>query len=164
MSERIRSYELMFVISPLHSGEEQVEALIERLTQVIQTNGGEVTSINHKSPWGRRRLAYPIRAYSGGESSRRSFTEGYYVLLHFVLGAAKVAELERTIKLTDSILRHLITIIDKKASGSVNVIQNEVEEIEEEEEEDAGVEEKNDDNKDNDNEDKNEDKEDEDKS
>ncbi|NJO08085.1 MAG: 30S ribosomal protein S6 [Chloroflexaceae bacterium] len=114
MSERIRSYELMFIISPLHSNEDEVASILERITGVIEGENGEVTAINHRPPWGRRKLAYPIRAYAGGEASRRSFTEGFYILMHFMLSATGVAALERTIKLTDPILRHLITIVDKK--------------------------------------------------
>lgn len=105
----------MFIISPLHSNEEEVASILERITGVIEGEHGEVTSINHRPPWGRRKLAYPIRAYAGGEASRRSFTDGFYVLMHFTLSAHGIAPLERTIRLTDPILRHLITIVDKKS-------------------------------------------------
>ncbi len=117
MRERRRDYEMVFIISPLHANEEGVAAAVDRLRQTIETNGGEVTSTNQGAPWGRRKLAYPIREYVSGEASRRNFSEGYYVLMTFSLGAAKVAELERTIKLTDSILRHLITLIEQKGAA-----------------------------------------------
>lgn len=116
MRERRRDYELMFVVSPLAANEEGVAAVVERLRGVVQGNGGEVTAVNQTAPWGRRKLAYPIREYVSGEASRRNFTEGFYVLMHFSLGAAKVLELERTIKLTDTILRHLITLVETKGS------------------------------------------------
>jgi small subunit ribosomal protein S6 len=111
--ERIRNYEMMFIISPMQSNEEQVAATIQRIQQTIETQDGSVTSINHNPPWGRRKLSYPIRAYAGGEASRRNFTEGFYVLMHFTIGASKVSEIERTIHLTDHILRHLITIVEE---------------------------------------------------
>jgi small subunit ribosomal protein S6 len=113
--ERRRDYELMVIVNPLHANEEGIAAVIERLTQTIESNGGAVTGANQSPPWGRRKLAYPIRDYVSGEASRRSFSEGYYVLLHFSLSAGKVIELERTIKLTDAILRHLVTLIEHKA-------------------------------------------------
>lgn len=113
MRERIRNYEMMFIISPLQSNEEQVAATIQRIQQTIEAQDGSVTSINHNPPWGRRKLSYPIRAYAGGEASRRNFTEGFYVLMHFTIGASKVSEIERTIHLTDHILRHLITIVEE---------------------------------------------------
>ncbi len=115
MRERRRDYEMMVIVNPLHANEEGIAAVIERLTQTIEANGGAVTGANQASPWGRRKLAYPIRDYVSGEASRRSFTEGYYILLHFSLSAAKVIELERMIKLTDAILRHLVTLIEHKA-------------------------------------------------
>jgi small subunit ribosomal protein S6 len=109
---------MMFIISPLQSNEEGVAATIERLRQAIANAGGEVTAVDHNAPWGRRKFAYPIYEYAGGEASRRGFTEGFYVLMHFSLASTKVIELERTIKLTDQILRHLITLVEKKAQAA----------------------------------------------
>lgn len=120
MRERQRDYEIVFVISPLAANDEGVAAVLERLRQTIDQQGGEVGAINHAAPWGRRKLAYPIREYVSGEASRRNFTEGFYVLMNFRLGAAKVIELERTIKLTDTILRYLITVIEHKGKGSTS--------------------------------------------
>ncbi|GAB4430955.1 MAG: 30S ribosomal protein S6 [Chloroflexi bacterium OHK40] len=118
MRERRRDYELMVIISPLAANEEGVASVVERIRGAVESNGGEVTAVNHSAPWGRRKLAYPIREYVSGEASRRNFTEGYYVLIHFSLAAAKVAEVERAIKLTDTILRHLITLVEQKGSSS----------------------------------------------
>lgn len=108
---RVRNYELMFVISPLFADDESVANVIERISHAVEHEGGEIQSINHNPPWGRRRLAYPIRAYASGEAGRRNFTEGFYVLMHFALEASKVTSVDRTLRLTDPILRHLLTII-----------------------------------------------------
>lgn len=118
MRERQREYEMVFVISPLAANEEGIAGVVDRLRQSIEGNGGEVVTINQSAPWGRRKLAYPIREYVSGEASRRSFSEGFYILMSFKLGAAKVIELERTIKLTDTILRYLITVIEQKGGAS----------------------------------------------
>lgn len=118
MRERRRDYELVFIISPLSANEEGIAATVDRIRGAIEGNGGELSSVNQSAPWGRRKLAYPIREYVSGEASRRSFSEGYYVLATFALSAAKVVELERTIKLTDSILRHLITLIEQKGGAN----------------------------------------------
>jgi small subunit ribosomal protein S6 len=109
MRERRRDYELMLIISPLHSGEEEVAAILDRLTQSVSSLGGELVDFNHSAPWGRRKFAYPIRAYSEGEASRRVFTEGFYVLLHFKLPTDQITEFERPLKLTDAILRYMLT-------------------------------------------------------
>lgn len=118
MRERQREYEIVFIISPLAANEEGIAAVVERLRQTIEGNAGEVGAINQSAPWGRRKLAYPIREYVSGEASRRNFSEGFYILMNFKLGAAKVIELERTIKLTDTILRYLITVIEPTKAGA----------------------------------------------
>ncbi|WP_245863449.1 30S ribosomal protein S6 [Candidatus Viridilinea mediisalina] len=116
--QRPREYEIVFVVSTLVANDEGIAAVLERLRQTIEHHGGEVGAINHAAPWGRRKLAYPIREYVSGEASRRNFTEGFYVLMNFKLDAAKVIELERTIKLTDTILRYLITVIEQKGGSA----------------------------------------------
>lgn len=114
MRERRRDYELMFIVSPLRSSEEEIKALIDRISQTIVNLGGEVVDFNHSAPWGRRKLAYPIREYAEGEASRRVFTEGYYVLCHFKLPTSQFAEFERPLKLTDSILRYMLTLVETR--------------------------------------------------
>lgn len=117
MRERRRDYELVFIISPLHTNDDEVAAIIQRVQNTIEAEGGMLTSIQHSPPWGRRKLAYPIRAYAGGEASRRNFNEGFYVLLHFTVAASKIMELERTLKLTDTILRYLVTVVERKGAA-----------------------------------------------
>lgn len=112
MRERRRDYEMMFIISPLHSSEEGVTATIDRVKHAITSEGGEVKGVEQTSPWGRRKLAYPIREYAGGEASRRNFAEGYYVLMHFSLASSKVTVLDRAMKLNDPVLRHLVTVVE----------------------------------------------------
>lgn len=114
MRERRRNYELMIIISPLYTNEEGITATIDRLSHAITNAGGEVTGVNQAPPWGRRKLAYPIREYASGEASRRNFTEGFYVLFTFSLFAAKVADVEHTLKLTDSVMRYLVTVVEQR--------------------------------------------------
>ncbi len=94
----MRSYELMYIVSP-EKDEEGMAALIARVNETIETLGGKVEEVVQTEPWGRRRLAYPIR----------HFEEGYYVLTHFSAEAEQLAELERVLKLSDGILRYLLT-------------------------------------------------------
>lgn len=119
--ERRRDYELLFIISPLQSGEEQIQAVIERVQQVISSIGGEIQSTNTSSPWGRRKLAYPIREYAEGEASRRNFTEGFYVLINFNAGSTQLGELERSLKLNDAILRYMLTLVEKQGRSALDV-------------------------------------------
>lgn len=114
MRERQRDYELLFIISPLRSSEEDVNATMSRIQQSLAGISGEITSVEQTAPWGRRKLAYPIRRYAEGEASRRSFNEGYYVLVRFNLPTTQLNEFERQLKLNDAIIRHLITVVDHR--------------------------------------------------
>lgn len=94
----MRGYELMYIISP-EKDEEGIASLVARVNGAIETLGGKVEEVVQTEPWGRRRLAYPIQ----------HFEEGYYVLTHFSAEAGKLAELERVLRLSDGILRYLLT-------------------------------------------------------
>ncbi|ABY34255.1 MAG TPA: 30S ribosomal protein S6 [Chloroflexus aurantiacus] len=113
--ERRREYELVVIINPLFANEEGITANIDRIRQTVEQLGGKINTVSQSSPWGRRKLAYPIREYVTGEASRRKFTEGYYVFFTLELSAAKVAELDRAIRLNDNILRHLLVLVEEKS-------------------------------------------------
>jgi small subunit ribosomal protein S6 len=125
MRERRRDYELLFIISPLRSSDEEITNAINRVRQAITAAGGEVTNVDQSAPWGRRKFAYPIREYAEGEASRRPFNEGYYILCHFNLVTAQMPILERSLKLNDSVLRYMLTLVEGKAQpipAAVSVI------------------------------------------
>ena len=117
MRERRRDYELLFIISPLRSSEEEIANTINRVRQMIAGAGGEMTDVDQSPPWGRRKFAYPIREYAEGEASRRPFNEGFYVLCHFNLASTRIPEIERALKLNDSVLRYLLTLVDPRTIG-----------------------------------------------
>jgi small subunit ribosomal protein S6 len=114
MRERRRDYELLFIVSPLRSSEEEIANTINRVRQSIAGAGGEMTDVDQSPPWGRRKFAYPIREYAEGEASRRPFNEGIYVLCHFTLASTRIPEVERALKLNDSVLRYLLTLVDPR--------------------------------------------------
>lgn len=89
----LRNYEIVLVFS-LSNGEENVERLKEKFTDLISKNGtlGEVET------WGKRRLAYPINYEN----------EGYYMVVNFACDENFPAELDRVINITDGVLRSLI--------------------------------------------------------
>jgi len=90
----MRPYELMYLIQPT-ADEDRLTAVSDRLQQTIGTLGGKVEKV---SPPMRRRLAYEIAHHR----------EGQYSVIEFSLPPASARELERTIKLTEDILRHLV--------------------------------------------------------
>ena len=116
MRDRTRDYELLFIVSPMRSSEEEISATIERVSQQITAVGGSVNSVVQTAPWGRRKFAYPMREYAEGESSRRVFTEGYYVLVTCSLPTLQIRELERTLKLNESVLRYMLTLVEVHAA------------------------------------------------
>ena len=102
VSQRMRDYELVMVLSP-EVDEENASAAIERVANFITERGGTVSEPDN---WGVRRLAFPIRRYQ----------EGNYVQRRFALDAKDVVELDRTLIASEDVLTHLVTKVDKSAS------------------------------------------------
>lgn len=90
----MRPYELMYLIQPT-ADEERLTAVSERLQQSIGSLGGKVDKV---TPPVRRRLAYEIGKYRDGQ----------YGVLEYSLQPEQAREFERTIKLTEDILRHIV--------------------------------------------------------
>ncbi|HEY7024031.1 MAG TPA: 30S ribosomal protein S6 [Candidatus Limnocylindrales bacterium] len=98
----MRRYELMLVLRP-DTPDEQVQALLDRATRSIAAAGGQIVKV---SPWGRRRLAYPI-----GQNR-----EGSYFLVLFDAPPEAVLELERGLNITEEVMRHLVTRVERPTS------------------------------------------------
>lgn len=96
-----RKYEMMIVVAPTVT-EEGLPAVVERVSGLIETHNGAVESFTHDSPWGRRRLAYPIQ----------KFRDAFYVLYYFDMEPRSIDELDRDIRLDAAIIRHLIVKYD----------------------------------------------------
>lgn len=99
---RVRKYELMAIFVP-ELPEDELQAAVTRVSDILTGAGGSVSIINREAPWGRRRLAYPIRHAS------RDVRDGFYVLYYAELDSQSVADVERDLKLTDNLMRYLIT-------------------------------------------------------
>jgi len=95
-----RDYELGFILHPEVS-EEQTRTILGRVEQVVTNNSGQIVRVNQ---WGRRRLAYPI------QHNR----DGYYVFIDMILTPETVIELDRTLKVSEEVLRHLLKRRDPK--------------------------------------------------
>ncbi|MEO5918326.1 MAG: 30S ribosomal protein S6 [Candidatus Limnocylindrales bacterium] len=90
----MRRYELMLVIRP-DAPDDRIAAIVDRATSQITAEGGQIIKV---APWGRRRLAYPIDGHR----------EGSYHIVLFEGAAGTIAELERTLMITEEVLRHLV--------------------------------------------------------
>jgi small subunit ribosomal protein S6 len=114
-----RKYELMTILHP-EVAEESLPGELDRISGFITAAGGELIETLQDSPWGRRRLAYPIR--SGGRDVR----DGYYTVWHFTLGPTRVDDLERELKLDTQLIRYIVlswepTPIDPKAVEAAEI-------------------------------------------
>ena len=89
----MKPYELLLIITPDHDDNE-AEALTDQVKGIIE-NGGTLLKLD---PWGKKRLAYPIRKRS----------EGYYVLYIFESAPSFVAELNQALHVIEAILRYMI--------------------------------------------------------
>jgi small subunit ribosomal protein S6 len=95
----MRRYELMLVLRP-DLADDKVQGTLERIARAIAAGGGQIVK---QAPWGRRRLAYPIDHHREGS---------YYVIL-FEAPATAIAELERGLLISEEVLRHLVTRVER---------------------------------------------------
>ena len=99
----MRRYELMLVIRP-DAPDDAVQALIDRQTRTLVTAGGQIIKV---SPWGRRRLAYRIGPHH----------EASYFIIVFDGPSEAVLELERGLNITEEVLRHLVTRVERPTAA-----------------------------------------------
>ena len=100
----MRRYELMLVIRP-DVADDKSQALVDRTTRGIVASGGQIVKV---APWGRRRLAYPIDRHR----------EGSYHIILFEAPPEAIVELEHTLLITEEVLRHLVTRVDRPAKSA----------------------------------------------
>jgi small subunit ribosomal protein S6 len=98
---RDRDYELGLIINP-DVGEEQARAIVERVSQSIINNGGQVVRVN---AWGRRRMMYPIQHHR----------DGLYFFFDLIMPTVAVVEIERGLRVNEDVIRHLMKVRDPKA-------------------------------------------------
>ena len=90
----MRDYELTVIFRP-EIVEEDIPAEIEKVSQMISQKGGVVGEVNR---WGRKRLAYTIK----------NCREGNYVLTPFKMDPTSALELDKNLRSSERILRHLL--------------------------------------------------------
>jgi small subunit ribosomal protein S6 len=122
----MRRYELMLVLRP-DLADDRTQAVVDRTTRSITGAGGQIVKV---APWGRRRLAYPIDRYR----------EGSYHIVLFEAPAEAIVELERGLLITEEVLRHLVTRVERplraaRAEGVEGELESALPLEEEEEEE-----------------------------
>jgi small subunit ribosomal protein S6 len=113
--QAVRRYELMLVLRP-DAPDDRVAAVIDRTTRYVVASGGQIVKV---APWGRRRLAYPIDRYR----------EGSYHIVVFESPAEAIAEMERSLQITEEVLRYLVTRVVRPVKARRDAASEEVDEI-----------------------------------
>lgn len=103
---RTRNYESVVLINAALE-DEQIEATVSRILEVISTNGGELIEADK---WGRKRLAYPINKSKSG----------YYLVIRFKASTQLISTLERNYRLDENIIRYLTISLDKEALEAIS--------------------------------------------
>jgi small subunit ribosomal protein S6 len=95
----MRVFEVLFIVAP-NVEEDALEALITQFSDTITNQGARIVKLDRM---GRRRLAYPIQ----------KFKDGYYVVFTVEGTGAEIAEIERRMRVTDTIIRFITIRIDE---------------------------------------------------
>ena len=90
----MKAYELLYFVDPA-ADEESRDAAAKRIETTITEGKGAIDNVD---AWGKRKLAYEING----------LTEGDYTLVDFHADPANIAELDRILRINDTVVRHMI--------------------------------------------------------
>ncbi|MCE5336728.1 MAG: 30S ribosomal protein S6 [Desulfobacteraceae bacterium] len=96
----MRKYETFFIVDP-DLPDEANSTVDNKVQSIVTSNGGEVIAY---TPWGKRKLAYPIKKR----------TRGAYVLMEYSGGPTLVAELERNLRIDERVLKFITVLLDER--------------------------------------------------
>lgn len=95
----MRTYEVAFIAAP-NTAEDDLSKLNSLIQQIVTDRGGKITKVDN---WGRRKLAYRIG----------KFDEGVYNIVYLEGSGKEIAEVERRLRVTDFVIRHLTVRTDE---------------------------------------------------
>jgi small subunit ribosomal protein S6 len=95
-----RTYELMFIVRPDMTEEDQ-DKLISTLEAAVTSSSGQVKNVERM---GKRRLAYRVR----------KFQDGIYILLTVEGSGGLIHELERRLRVSEPVIKFLTVRIDEE--------------------------------------------------
>lgn len=115
-------YETIFIVKT-DLGDEALAEKVTWATDILTSNGAEVINVEQ---WGKKRLAYQVNKQK----------HGIYVLMHYEGDPKAVPELERNLKLSEDILKHLTVKlegaqVDKARAAAVAAAEEEARRAEE---------------------------------
>jgi small subunit ribosomal protein S6 len=95
-----RQYELVYIVSP-DATEQEVTDLHTQIEQIVQRYNG---TFDKTENWGRRKLAYEIGKHR----------EGTYVVETITGSGELMKEIDRRLRVIDSVIRHLVVRVDQE--------------------------------------------------
>lgn len=90
----MKAYELLYFVAPT-TDEETRENVSKRIEAAVAEAHGTIDNVED---WGKRKLAYEING----------LTDGDYILVDFHTDPQSIAELDRILRITDAVERHMI--------------------------------------------------------
>ena len=90
----MKAYELLFFVAPTLEEEARAKVMARIEGVIAEANG----TVDNAEDWGKRKLAYEIN----------KLTEGDYILINFHADPDHIAELDRVLRINDSVERHMI--------------------------------------------------------
>jgi small subunit ribosomal protein S6 len=106
----MRHYEIVFLVHPDQS--EQVSAMVERYTKLIEEDGGK---LHRLEDWGRRQLAYPID----------KIHKAHYIMLNVECSAKALEELTENFRYNDAVIRNLVIRRDEAVTEPSDMLKAE---------------------------------------
>ena len=73
--------------------------VLNKVKEIVEANG----QIDKIDAWGNKKLAYEIK----------KFTEGYYILMNFTASIDVPKEIDRNLKINETVIRHMIVNIEE---------------------------------------------------
>ena len=107
----MRHYEIVFMVHPDQS--EQVPAMVERYTGVIEGDSGNVHRLED---WGRRQLAYPVN----------KIHKAHYVLMNVECSNEALAEITNLFRFNDAVIRSMVIRRDEPEVGNSKIYEEEL--------------------------------------
>lgn len=98
----MNKYELLTIFNASLS-DEQKDAIVDKYSKLMEKDGGKVTTVNKGTPWGLKKLAYPIQYKN----------DGYYVLYQFESTADVAKNVVALMRIDESVLRSMCLRCDK---------------------------------------------------
>lgn len=93
-------YESIFIVRP-NLTDEETEKVVEKFKGVLERTGASVVK---QENWGKKRLAYEVRRER----------KGTYVYFHFTSPGDTVAELERSYRIEDAVIKFMTIKLEEQ--------------------------------------------------